>query len=132
MSEISGRSILVVEDHLDTQMLMRQILKKEGHTVEVVGTGAEALKKLETFSPDVILLDLSLPGMSGEEFMKSLRGDARTAGIKVLIISGWDNLKERAEAIGADGCIRKPFQIAQFQKQLEATFSNSLPTSPTF
>lgn len=127
-------TVLVVEDHLDTQLLMKHILKNEGYTVILSGTASSAFEYLETQKlPDVILLDLTLPEMSGEEFMAKLRSHPDWKNLKVLIISGWDNLKEKAEAVGADGYLRKPFQIAQFYRQLEATVTsrgNEITISP--
>jgi CheY-like chemotaxis protein len=129
MADKKVKTVLVVEDHLDTQLLMRQVLKKEGYDVSVVGNGVAAFEYLKTHaSPDLILLDLSLPEMTGDEFMLRLRKNFLPSDLKVIVISGWDNLQERAVAIGANGCIRKPFQIKEFYKQLEA-LSNDRSTS---
>jgi CheY-like chemotaxis protein len=121
MIKKNGKTVLVVEDHLDTQLLMKQVLKNEGYEVAVAGNGILAFEHLKTHAaPDLILLDLTLPEMTGDEFMKRLRESFLPSDLKVIVISGWDNLKERAEAIGANGYIRKPFQIAEFYKQLES------------
>lgn len=127
METLQNSSILLVEDHLDTQLLMRQILKKDGARVHAVGTGHEAFEYLRNNpAPDLILLDLTLPEMTGEEFLSDLR--KTHPDLPVLIISGWDNLEERAAAMGANGSVRKPFSIAQLHQQLDKVFpGNSSP-----
>lgn len=130
MIKNNGKTVLVVEDHLDTQLLMKQVLKNEGYEVAVVGDGLLAFDYLKTHpSPDVILLDLTLPEMTGDEFMKRLRSHFLPSDLKVIVISGWDNLKERAEAIGANGYIRKPLQIAEFYKQLNSLLQSGAPAN---
>ena len=120
----SGKTLLVVEDHVDTQMLMKQILKRDGYVVHTVGSGEEAGAHLkENPAPDIILLDLTLPQMTGEEFMCELRNNSSWKDIQVLVISGWDDLSERAAAAGANGSLKKPFSISDFHRQLDHIFS---------
>jgi two-component system, chemotaxis family, chemotaxis protein CheY len=129
--EKNGKTVLVVEDHLDTQLLMRQVLRNEGYEVAVAGNGVMAFEYLKTHTPpDLILLDLSLPEMTGDEFMLRLREQFLPSDLKVIVISGWDNLKERADAIGANGYIRKPFQLNEFYKQLESLLNGCSPSIP--
>ena len=129
MENSNRRSLLLVEDHIDTQLLMKQILKKEGCAVHAVGSGREALEHARANpSLDAVLLDLTLPEMTGEEFLAELR--KTHPSLPVIVISGWDNLEERASAMGANGCVRKPFSIAQLRSALENLFGSSSSISP--
>lgn len=115
-----NKTILIVEDSDDTRFLYRKALKMEDYKVVMVGNGHEAIEHLNTsFLPSLILLDLTLPGMSGAEFLKNVRANPEWSAIKVVIVSGWDNLKTRAKEIGADGCIRKPFELDKLYEEVE-------------
>jgi CheY-like chemotaxis protein len=81
-----GLRILVVDDSEDTARMMRVLLKGEGHEVRVAFAGREAVALAEAFHPDVVLLDLTLPDMSGAEVAEALRkadGPARTTLVAV-------------------------------------------------
>ena len=114
------KTILIVEDNLDTRLLYRKALEMEDYQVVLVGSGHEAIEQLKTANlPSLILLDLTLPEMSGAEFLELVRSNSEWAAIKVVIVSGWDNLKTKAKEIGADGCIRKPFELSRLYEEVE-------------
>ena len=116
--------LLVIEDDADTRSLIRMALRKESFTVTPVGSAGEALKHLqENDLPSLILLDLTLPDMTGDEFMKVLRDTPRLAGAKVMICSGWDNLQERAQSIKADAWLSKPFEVGTLGAKLRPYFA---------
>ncbi|MBS1986088.1 MAG: response regulator [Bdellovibrionales bacterium] len=104
--------ILVVEDNLDLRSLMRKALELKNYEVLQAANGTEAFDLLEKdLCPDLILLDLSMPGMTGTEFMERLRNHAKYSRIKTIIVSGWNDLSERVNELGADGFIRKPVDL---------------------
>jgi CheY-like chemotaxis protein len=102
-------NILVVEDDRDLNNAYRIILENEGYTVEVAFDGKEALNKLKTFEPDLILLDLLMPIMGGLEFLQHYDLLKRHADVKVLIFTNMENSPEVNEAykLGAHRCIIK-------------------------
>lgn len=109
---MSAKSVLVIEDDRDTRTFYRQALEMEDYEVAVVGSGAEAIDHLKSQAiPRLILLDLTLPDMSGADFLKVLRENPEWMSIKVVIVSGWDRLKTRAKEAGADGFIMKPCEL---------------------
>lgn len=101
--------ILVVEDDHDLNKAYSVILKHEGHDVVEAFDGKEALKKLEAFEPDLILLDLLMPIMGGLEFLQESNLPKKHKGTKVLIFTNMENSPEVAAAykLGAHRCIIK-------------------------
>ena len=102
--------ILVVEDDKDLNNAYCIILRHEGYEVVAAFDGQEALQKLHTFKPDLILLDLLMPVMGGLEFLqKWSAGKSAKRNAKVLIFTNMENSPEVAEAykLGADRCIIK-------------------------
>jgi CheY-like chemotaxis protein len=106
--------ILIVEDDKDLNAAYKMILRKEGHTTEVAFNGEEALKKLQSFEPQLILLDLLMPVMGGLEFLKHYDLKSRSA-VKVLIFTNMENSPEVTEAytLGAHRCIIKSWTAPQ-------------------
>ncbi|MDB5166191.1 MAG: DNA-binding response regulator VicR [Candidatus Saccharibacteria bacterium] len=99
--------ILVVEDDHDLNTAYRIILEHEKHVVETAYNGEEGLKKLKDFTPDLIVLDLLMPVMSGIDFLNEFRN--MTSHAKVLVFTNLENSKEINEAfrLGADKCVVK-------------------------
>jgi CheY-like chemotaxis protein len=101
-------NILIVEDDKDLNNAYSIILNNEGHTVESAFDGKEALEKLDTFEPDLILLDLLMPIMGGLEFLEHFDLPAHP-DVRVLIFTNMENSPEVAKAysLGAHRCIIK-------------------------
>lgn len=101
--------ILVVEDDLDLNKAYGLILKHEGHDVVQAYDGKEALKKLQTFEPDLVLLDLLMPIMGGLEFLQKWNKANKSRSVKVLIFTNMENSPEITQAykLGANRCIIK-------------------------
>ena len=101
--------ILVVEDDRDLNKAYCIILKHAGHEVVEAFDGKEALERLATFEPDLILLDLLMPVMGGLEFLQQWNIPKRKKAVKVLIFTNMENSPEVAEAykLGAYRCIIK-------------------------
>jgi CheY-like chemotaxis protein len=103
-------TVLVVEDETDIRMLARYILEPAGHRVLEASSGEEAMALLEQESPDLILLDIRLPEMTGWDVLRSLKG-GRFADVPVAIMSAHssgDTLR-RAQQAGSQGYLVKPF-----------------------
>jgi twitching motility two-component system response regulator PilG len=116
-----GKSILVVDDSITVRKLISGKLEKSGHDVLCASDGEEAIKALERFAPDLVLLDIDMPKMDGYQVCKLIRGRASTKDIPVIMISGKDGFfdKVRGKMAGATDHISKPFGPETLMKALE-------------
>ena len=108
---VARARVLLVEDEADIRELIRYCLEQGGFEVEEAGDGAEALEKLHVFAPNLIVLDLMLPGMLGVEVCQRLRARVSTAHLPILVVSAKSNASDKALALamGADDYVTKPF-----------------------
>jgi serine/threonine protein kinase len=124
----TGRSVLVVEDEPDARESMGLALRLEGYDVQTAANGQEALEKLEAGpTPDLILLDLLMPGMNGWEFLERQRRDPALAAVPVVVISGADPRRASAAALGAIGVadyLPKPVDFDAMSEKLRR-FTNA-------
>lgn len=113
--------ILVLEDDPDIMRILLHTLKSAGYVVIPAYGGEDALKKVKTQAPDLILTDLSMPKMSGVEVIEVLKGDPDTAHIPVVAVTAyvWDGLAQSAGQVGCDGFIAKPFSTKHLLKEVE-------------
>jgi CheY-like chemotaxis protein len=125
MYSMSGAlSIVVVDDCEDISELLTQLLRESGHRVRLARHGSSALELLEAELPQVVFLDISLPGMDGYEVVGKIRarfGDA----IRVIALTGLSGsgLKDRVRQAGFDDLIAKPFRSADVQNALRSLAS---------
>jgi two-component system cell cycle response regulator DivK len=112
--------VLLVEDNPRNLKLARDVLEHAGFVVTAVTTGEEALPAARQAEPDVILMDLQLPGIDGHAALEQLRGDPRTAGIPVVAVSAFAMPADRERALdsGFDGYIEKPISVRDFPDQV--------------
>ncbi len=103
--------ILVVEDEPDIRELLRYSLAEEGFVVEEAGDGAEALDRITRRAPDLVVLDLMMPRMSGLELCRRLRASADTAALPVMVVTAKGAEVDRILGLemGADDYVVKPF-----------------------
>ena len=100
--------VLVIEDSRFLQMAIERVLVKAGHSVTVIADGREGLEAARAASPELILLDMMLPGMEGTSLLKALKKDATTAHIPVVVLSGLSKKNEATlKKAGASGYIEK-------------------------
>jgi len=116
----SGDLILVVEDNPSNLKLVSELLKAHGYRVVESATGEEALDALKFIRPDLILMDIQLPGMDGLQVARSLRDDPETRGIPVVALTAhaMKGDEARAREAGCVGYIPKPIDTAQFPSQV--------------
>jgi CheY-like chemotaxis protein len=106
-------SVLVVDDFADGRDLMVEYLTFRGFTVHQASDGAEAIRIARDMRPDIVLLDLSMPGLNGWEAARTIKSDARTQAIIVIAVTAHALKPETdaAKAAGCDGIVCKPFDI---------------------
>lgn len=114
--------ILIVDDEEEIRTLCRAVFAPAGIRCDVAASGAEALKALATQPYDLVLLDIAMPGLSGQEVCRRLRANPPTANLKIVIFSGHLTAEELAEllAAGADDYITKPFSIVELAARVQA------------
>ena len=105
------KKILIVDDEPNIVISLEFLMKKEGFDVAVAGDGEEALAKVASFAPDLVLLDVMMPKKSGFEVCEALRADPARAGLLVVMLTAKGRETEVAKglAIGADAYVTKPF-----------------------
>jgi DNA-binding response OmpR family regulator len=120
----SRKTILLVEDAPAVRSALRRCLEALGHEVREAADGRAALDELTRRSPDLVVLDLVLPQVSGYEVCEALRASSAEAhrSVPVLVISGRVLPEDRAEALeaGADAFLAKPFGLAEFRARVES------------
>ncbi len=122
--------VLVVDDEQDIRELIQYNLQKEGYSVVCVGTGEEAMEALQRRLPDVVVLDLMLPGVDGRDVCKRLKQDPRTSGIPVVMLTAKSEDADIVSGLelGADDYVTKPFSpkvlIARLRAVLRRAHEN--------
>jgi CheY-like chemotaxis protein len=103
--------VLVVDDEPDVLLLCRLNLEQHGHEVFEAGNGEEALRAVRERRPDLIVLDLMLPGVDGYGVLEALRNEGSTPGVKVLVLSAKSLQadRDRSRQLGAEAFLTKPF-----------------------
>ena len=113
--------VLIVEDNERNLELVRDILQAKDYGTLEAGTAEEALKIARTRAPDLILMDIQLPGMGGIEGLRALRAEPSTARIPVVAITASVMLADREQIMraGFDGFIEKPIMVKSFLEVVE-------------
>jgi CheY-like chemotaxis protein len=110
MGKFEGARILVVEDHPTMRDAMRLVLEGEGFAIEEASDGDSALEMVRADPPDLVFLDLNIPGVSGTDVLRALKGDPATAAVSVIIVTATgEEGRERVIRLGADEYFTKPF-----------------------
>ena len=117
-----GRKILVIEDEADIVTLLKHYFLQEHFEVITSGNGLDGLSQARTLHPDLIVLDLMLPGLDGLSINRSLKKDPLTAGIPVVILTAKSDETDRIVGLelGADDYIVKPFNPKELLARVKA------------
>ena len=119
---IASQTILLADDHPDVVKVVSENLTATGLRVITAQTGTEALAAAQRFVPALVILELTMPGISGAEVLRTLKGDPKTAGIAVLMLS---EAKEEVDRVvcfelGADDYVTKPFSVRELMLRVKA------------
>lgn len=133
---MAKESILVVDDEEDVLELVRYNLDKNGYKIKTATTGEQALTKAKTDLPDLVILDLMLPGIDGLEVCKKLKSDTRTQNIPVIMLTAKGEEADIVTGLelGADDYVTKPFSpkvlVARVRRILHRTIARNLEKAP--
>ena len=107
--------VLIADDEPNILISLEFLMKREGHRVTIARDGDAALAAIRTERPDLVLLDVMMPGKSGFEVCQAVRGDESLAGLKILMLSakGRDTDLAKGSALGADAYMTKPFSTRE-------------------
>lgn len=116
------RRVLLIEDEANIAEAIRFLLARDGYQVHLRHDGREALAAVVELAPDLVILDLMLPGLSGLEILTSLRADAATLALPVLMLTakGQGRDREAAERAGASAFMAKPFDNTEMRAAVRA------------
>ena len=113
-------SILIVEDHPTMREAMRLVLEEDGHRVEEATDGEAGIAMVRERPPDVVLLDLNIPVVSGAEVLETLKADPATSEVLVVVVTATgEEGRRKALSKGADGYITKPFSPLALLRTVE-------------
>jgi DNA-binding response OmpR family regulator len=123
------RRVLVVDDEPDIRLLVRFALEADGFDVTEVSSGEEALESISLDRPDVVLLDIKLPGMDGWQVVTQLRNSGDPIPVIMLSAHASDMTSSQAMEAGCRAYIAKPFSPTELSKQIQKTLSATDPGS---
>ncbi|MSO55959.1 MAG: response regulator transcription factor [Acidobacteria bacterium] len=115
-------NVLIVEDDADIAALLAHYLEKTGYSAEIVADGGRALARAKASPPDLVILDLMLPGLSGLEICRALRADEKTSALPIIMLTARGEEFERILGldVGADDYIVKPFSPSEVMARVRA------------
>jgi DNA-binding response OmpR family regulator len=113
--------VLVVEDEDSIALALEYLLTRQGYRHERLNTGAKALNRITDSLPDLVILDVMLPEVSGYEICKQIRTNPDLSATRILMMTARGSARERICALdaGADGFVAKPFEIREFLAEVE-------------
>jgi type II secretory ATPase GspE/PulE/Tfp pilus assembly ATPase PilB-like protein/ActR/RegA family two-component response regulator len=125
--KVAEAKVLLVDDEDQLRRVMRDLLERDGYTVTEARDGVEALDQIDRHAPDIIVLDLSLPGLDGYGVLSHLRSRPATVDIPVVVLTaqGDEDNEVRVFEMGADDFLSKPFRARALSARLQAVLSRS-------
>jgi adenylate cyclase len=115
-------TILVVDDQANNRQLLADLLSAKGYAVVTAASGEEGLTKVASVRPDLVLLDIVMPDISGYDVCRSIRADARTGILPVIMVTALDPMEERIKGLeaGADDFLTKPINKAELLARVKS------------
>ena len=120
MTKSSAQRILIVEDNQDSAMSLKMLLEVLGHVVDVVHDGEGAIDAAAAQRPDVILMDIGLPGLSGYDAARRIRKECRNTPMLIVALTGWGQEQDRKRSVdaGIDHHLVKPLDLDKLRQIL--------------
>lgn len=121
MNTNESNRILIVDDEPEVHAVLGKMLLKSGYAVQSAYNAQEAYAKIQDSRPDLVILDIMMPEVSGIEVCNRLKGDPQTKDILILIVSAKDAQADRIEGLthGADDYVSKPFHLRSLIRKIE-------------
>lgn len=118
----SRATALIVEDELDHVRILKEMLQHMGYEVVQAYGAEDALRKIRTRKPDLILTDLAMPKANGVQLIDAIKSNPETEDIPVIAVTAhvWDGLAQAAKSAGCNGFVSKPFTKETLQAELRA------------
>ena len=121
--------ILIVEDHPTMREAMRLVLDGHGYTLDEAADGSTALERIRSTRPDLVFLDLHIPGVDGSEVLRAIRDEAAIRDVHVIVVTATgEEGKADVLALGADGYVTKPFSPIDLLETVRSALGR--PTAP--
>jgi CheY-like chemotaxis protein len=116
--------VLLVDDNVDAAASLAMLLELEAHTTRVANNGVEALRMVVEFMPDIVFLDIGMPGMSGYEVARAIRATPEAGNPVLVALTGWGGESDRVRSknAGFDEHLTKPADISAIEKLLASLY----------
>ncbi len=127
-----GQKILVVEDNELNLKLFCDLLRAHGYQAEPVRDGREAVERARAFAPDLIVMDIQMPHVSGLDLIEQMKGDAELRRTPIMAVTAYaaKGDEERIRAAGAEGYVSKPISVMRFVEAVQALLAAPRPEEP--
>ena len=115
-----AKRVLVVEDNELNLKLFCDLLRAHDYAVEPVSDGREAVEKALAFEPDLVVMDIQLPHVSGDELIRQMKSDVRLQAIPIMAVTAYSGREdeERIRAAGANAYVSKPISLGRFMEEI--------------
>ena len=129
---MSAQRVIIVDDNAMNVAIAQVVLLAEKFEVETAADGLEALRKVASFKPQLILMDIQMPGMNGIEVTQVLKADAQTRAIRVVAFTAFAMRGDEARmgAAGCDGYLSKPIDVKKFGRQVRDLLESAPVDAP--
>ncbi len=120
-NHIMAQTILYVEDNLENQTLVRRVLESEGYKMMIADDGLSGIHMAQEYEPDLILMDINLPGMDGYAAARRIKSIDKLGGVPIVALTAnvLHGARERVLAAGCDGYLQKPIDIDVLQDRVK-------------
>jgi DNA-binding response OmpR family regulator len=122
--------VLVVDDEEQIRDLFRTVLTAIGYEVNVASSGEEAIELATSVDPDVVILDLNMPGIGGLETCSRLRAEDKTSLVPIIVLTGFGAREMETSQAGADDYVNKPVSIADLSMRIQSVVKVGHITDP--
>ena len=116
---MENKCVLIYDDDIEILNVCKAILNSENYRVETIPTCENIISDIQKIQPDIILMDLWIPTIGGENAIKCMREDAETRDIPVVLFSANDEIEKISERVKASAFLKKPFDIHTFKETIE-------------
>lgn len=120
---MKDKKILIVDDQFGIRILLTEILQKDGYTLFQASNGIQALSIVEEHEPDLVLLDMKIPGMDGLEILRRIKEIRPSTEVMMMTAYGELNMINEAIRLGAEKHFSKPFDIDELRKEIRECFT---------